>query len=114
MTAPAAWWGPLGMLYDALAEEAMRSPNEWRALVSVCWQRPDGEPVGRLVVRIARGEAPRDEKGRAAWERELATFCERFRMSDAAWERRDEPDAKGVAVRYVERMPLEEAGGSAG
>lgn len=121
LTDPEAWWGPLPMLYDALADEAMRSPNEWRsrslsrgALVSLCWQRAEGEPIGRFVMRIARPEKPRDESGIAKWEVELATFREQFKMSDSAWERQDEPGAKGVAVRYLERMPLEEAGVFAG
>lgn len=109
------WHGPLRVLMEVLMQDAMAGPNAWvarqlphGALVAMRWERPEGEPIGRYVLRIARKEAPRDDDARARWERELQTFREHFRLTDQAWERADEPGARGVAVRFVERMPLEE------
>lgn len=120
MTAVKEWHGPLRVLMDVLMQDAMAGPNAWvarqlphGALVSMKWARPAGEPIGRYVLRIARRDAPKDNDARVKWEREIATFRDHFRVSDDAWERKDETGAKGVAVRFVERMPLEEASGSA-
>lgn len=63
------------------------------------WRTPSG---GR-VVRIARSEKPKTERGPELWETELQTFVTRFGIT--AWHRADDDTASGIAVLFHELAP---------
>lgn len=59
--------------------------------------RLDGE---QRICRIARSEKPKTDDGPELWEKEIATFVRFFGLGP--WARVDEPEAKGVAVLFLE------------
>lgn len=109
---PMPWSGRLSELLTVLTIEAAEQPERWSkrllkhgALVALQLE------AGRRVVRIARPEAPADARARERWEFELGTFVKHLGIT--GWPRSADPDAGGVAVRYVELWPGETAPGKA-
>lgn len=96
------WDRPLADLFAVLKREAQQSKGRptWRVL-------PRGAVVSlrvrsdfRLELRISRRRAPASERDEALWERELETFVRV--LGCVGWTREDDPDALGVAARFVE------------
>ena len=97
------WSGKLSELLPVLTAEArVAGDGAWRfrqlkhgALVAV--------QLGtdrRRVLRIARADRPANALASQRWEVELQTF-ERH-LGVGGWQRSDDPDTAGVAVRYLE------------
>jgi hypothetical protein len=106
------WTQPLAGLRRVLQAEASRLRGEW------AWRilRHGAVVAMRLradfwcELRISRRKAPEDDQAWALWEREVAIFTRELGIE--GWQREDDPEASGVAVRFIERaQPAEEVAG---
>ncbi len=55
---------------------------------------------GRRVLRIARPEAPANDRARDRWATELATF--HTHLGTGHWQRLPDEESQGVAARFLE------------
>lgn len=99
---PADWNGQLSELLGVLSLEAMEKPGRWAhrqlrggALVAILLG-----PERRRILRIARADAPANDRARERWAFELATFHKY--LGTAHWQPMTDEQVTGVAARFLE------------
>lgn len=108
------WSGRLHELLPVLTAEARAAGDgawKWRQLSHGALVSLQLETDGRRLVRIARAEAPANQRARERWESELEIFARH--LGTTSWQRRDDPEAKGAAALYLELWQGETAPGQA-
>lgn len=101
---------PLEELWSVLQEEAEHLDGGWAARrftggAVVFLRRVDG----RGELRIARAEKPKTRSGPALFVAECNTYLTSFGILD--WRRVEEPEAPGIALRFLEPPRCPDCGG---
>ena len=104
------WDRPLNELFGVLQKEAWAARGQWRyrvlphgALVSVRVVPPEeGVTAFATLLRIARKDTPKDDKGWQAWSRELAVFLKHMGGEEADWQETARvPEKCDTTFRFV-------------
>jgi hypothetical protein len=100
------WTRPLAELKAELRAAAFRARGRWAWYIlphgAVVSMRVDENAFPYREMRIARRDAPKDDKARAAWQREIDTFREHLDvMNWRVKETRTESASSGPGIEVV-------------